>query len=76
MANSERRIGRQRSEKDAVRYVKDSCSIYLVILRGTSQGEVQRSIGGLVFLEGSIFLTAHSPDSNGEEIYICQWYLL
>lgn len=38
----ERGIGQAGSEKDAVRYVKDSCSIYLVILRGTSQGEVQR----------------------------------
>lgn len=39
----ERGTGQPRSGKDAVRYVKDSCSIYLVILRGTSQGEVHKN---------------------------------
>lgn len=37
-SGGERGIGQQRNEKDAVRYVKDSRSIYLVILRGDLTG--------------------------------------
>lgn len=38
----ERRIGRQSGKKDVDRYVKDSCPIYPVILRRTSQGECRK----------------------------------
>lgn len=44
----ERGTEQPRSRKDAVRYVKDSCSIYLLILRGTSQARCTK-IGSLVF---------------------------
>lgn len=44
----ERGTEQPKSRKDAVRYVKDSCSIYLLILRGTSQARCTK-IGSLVF---------------------------
>ncbi|TNN71005.1 hypothetical protein EYF80_018821 [Liparis tanakae] len=53
-----------RSEKEAVRYVKDSCSIYPVILRS---GPHRARCRKWSFYDG------HSqPGNNGEEFYICR----
>lgn len=54
-----------RREKDAVRYVKESCSIYPLILRGDLTGRGSESIGILVFrtlllLRGDLYLVVIS----------------
>lgn len=61
----ERGIGQRRSERDAVRYVKGSSSIYVMIL-GELTGWGAESMGGLVFLVGSILLITPLPGNNGK----------